>query len=109
MKSRVPVSVYNMFNESVRDSNFLVCLPKLYLNVSQYNFVFRSSTLWNSLIGNILEKSTPEENGIVIKGSTKNSDLSAPIQFVKNKIKHILLARQKSGNLDLWEPGNSCN
>jgi len=106
MKVRVPVSVCTMFNESVRDSNFRVCLPKLYLNISQYNYVFRSSTLWNSLIGEILEKSTPEETGIVIKGSTKNSDLSAPIPFVKHKTKQFLLACQKLGSLDIWEPGN---
>ena len=84
-------------------------VPPLLLNISQYNYVFRSSTLWNSLISEILEKCTPEENGIVIKGSTKNSDLSAPIPFVKNKTKQLLLACQKSGNLDKWEPGNFFN
>ena len=78
MKVRVPVSVCTMFNESVRDSNLRVCLPKLYLNISQYNYVFRSSTLWNSLIGEILEKSTPEETGIVIKGSTKKFGFKCP-------------------------------
>ena len=55
-KSHSPISIYNLFSFSVRDSSFLVYLPKVRLNISKNNYVFRSSELWNSLIGMCLRK-----------------------------------------------------
>ena len=46
-----------------------------------------------------MDKNKPESDGKLIPGSTENSDFCAPVPFVKNKLKSILLARQKDGNL----------
>ena len=44
-------------------------------------------------------KNKPESDGKLILGSNENSNLCAPFPFVKNKLKSILLARQKAGDL----------
>ena len=88
--------------------NFLVKLPSVHVNVSQYNFVSKCSLLWNKLIRKEMEKSKPESDGTLISGSAKNSDFCAPVPFAKNKLKSILLTHQKAGHPYLWEPSNFC-
>ena len=105
MKDHTPISVYDLFNLGHRH-NLLINLPPIHLNVSQYNFVYQCSLLWNKYIGKVLEKSIPESNGILILGSAENSDLCTPIPFIKNKLKSILLEYQKTGDPILWEPSN---
>ena len=83
MKEHTPISVYN-------------------------NFVNRCSLLWNRFIGKVLEKCTPENSGVQIQGSTKNSDLCTPIPFVKNKLRNMLLDFQRGGDPNLWDPSNFC-
>ena len=56
-----------------------------------------------------MEKNKPESDGKIIPGSTESSDFCAPVPFVKNKLKSILLAHQKAGGLHKWEPSNFCN
>ena len=107
MKDHTPISVYDMFNLGQR-SNLLVNLPSIKLNVSRYNFVNQCSLIWNKFIGRVLEKSNAENNGVLILGSALNSDFCAPIPFVKNKLRSILLEYQKTGNPNLWEPSNFC-
>ena len=58
------------------------------------NFVFKPSLLWNSLIGTLLNRCSPSINGVVIPGSSINSDMSASIMHVKTKLKAILLKVQ---------------
>ena len=101
VKDHSPISVYDMFNFSLRD-NFLITLPSFRLNISQYNFLNRCSSLWNKFTGNVMEKNKPESDGKLIPGSTENSDFFAPVPIVKNKLKSILLTRQKDGDLHKW-------
>ena len=108
VKDHSPISVYDMFNFSPRD-NFLVISPSFRLNVSQYNFVNRCSSLWNKFIGKVMEKNKPKSDGKIILGSSENSDFCAPVPFVKNKLKSLLLALQKGGDLNEWESSNFCN
>ena len=82
MKDHSPIAVYDMFNFSPRN-NFLVTLPSFRLNVSQYNFVNRCSSLWNKFIGKVMEKNTPESDGKLILGSAENSDFCAPVPLLK--------------------------
>ena len=89
LKNHTPISIFNLYSLSIRDTNFLLQLPKVYLNISKNNFVCKSSELWNSLIGKVFEKCIPGENGIIIKGSVRDSDFCAPIQFVKNKLINV--------------------
>ena len=98
VKDHSPISVYDMFNFSLRD-NFLITLPSFRLNVSQYNFVNRCLSLWNKFIGKVMEKNKPESDGKLIPAPLK-IQISVPrFPFVKNKLKSILLARQKDGGL----------
>ena len=78
IKDHTPIAIYDMFKMSSRD-NFLVKLPSVHLNVSQFNFVSRCSLLWNKLIGKVMEKSKPESDGTLIPGSAENSDFCAPV------------------------------
>ena len=109
LKIHTPISMFNLFSLSIRDTNFLLQLPKVYLNISKNNFVSKSSVLWNSLISKVFEKCPPNESGMIIKGSVRDSDFCAPIQFVKNKLKGILLCHQKAGDPIEWVPENFCN
>ena len=95
------------FNQkSNRETNFLIKVPDVPLNISKCNFVYKSSVLWNTLIGKVLLDSEASDNGIVITGSSENSDFCASVPYVKNTLRTFLLTIQKYGNNDLWEPSN---
>ena len=100
VKFRTPISLFGLFEISSRSQ--LVILPRVNLDVSKQNFVFKSASLWNKLSNIIFEKCLPEESGIIIPGSASNSDLAASTSMVKNKLKLNLLASQKLGNETEW-------
>ena len=52
LKKHTPISLFTLFEQSQRGTNFLLHLPKVNLNISKNNFVYNSCILWNSLIGN---------------------------------------------------------
>ena len=81
---------------------FLLMTPKVKLEVSKQNFVFKATKVWNKLIGHALERTEPEISGLIIPGSARNSDLSASIAFVKGKIKMYIQNSQKLGHIYLW-------
>ena len=87
MKYHVPISIFNLLQVSNRDSNHLLSLPKIHLSNSKTNFIFKASLLWNNLIGVVLNKCSPSNNGIIIPGSAEDSDMSASIATVKTKLK----------------------
>ena len=106
LKTRAPISLYSLFNQSQRDIGFLLHPPIVALDISRNNFVFKSCHLWNKLINDILEKSMPDDKGIIIIGSSKNSDFCASIPFVQQKLKANLLNQQSQGDIE-WLPENS--
>ena len=59
LKTHVPVSLHSLCNQSHRNTNLKLKLPKLVLEISRNNFVFKSSSIWNYLITNIFEKNVP--------------------------------------------------
>ena len=85
----MPISLYELFNISPRTTNLLMCLPKINLVLSKQNFVFSGTLIWNNLIGKLLNKSSPGENGMIVPGSSECSDVSAPISFIKKKLKEF--------------------
>ena len=105
-KTHTPISIFEIFQQSNRETNFLVKVPEVPLNTSKCNFAYKSSVLWNNLIGKVLDKSEINDNGINITGSTENSDFCESVPFVKNILKTYLLTIQKYGNDNLWEPSN---
>ena len=106
-KTHTPISIFEIFQQSSRETNFLVKVPDVPLKTSKCNFAYKSSVLWNTLIGKILNDSEASDNGIVIMGSSENSDFCASVPYVKNALKAFLLIIQKYGSDDLWEPSNS--
>ena len=104
------MSLYSLFSQGQRDSNFVLHLPDVDLDISMRNFVFSSSSIWNKLVGFILEKNVLTclrgDEYVIIVGSTPNSDLCAPIHFVKNELKTYLLNKQASGEVTEWVPEN---
>ena len=91
-----PLLFYNTYyNNQLSACKLLLMIPKVRLDVSQQNFVYRSSQIWNSLIKHVLSVCNVEESGIIIPGSTANSDLSASVAFIKKKLRAKLQANQK--------------
>ena len=88
---------------SNRESNLSLKIPKINLDLSKNNFVFNACSLWNELEKIVFSKITPDKNGIMVPGSSKNSDLSIPISVAKNRIRSHLLSEQKQGNPILWD------
>ncbi len=107
VKYRTPISVFDLFCLSPRTTNFLMCLPRINLVISKHNFVFSASLLWNCLIDRLLEKCSPNSVGIMVPGSSQYSDMTAPITYIKKKLKAILLDTQKLGIPNEWTPENN--
>ncbi|NRB82093.1 MAG: hypothetical protein HRU38_26155 [Saccharospirillaceae bacterium] len=95
LKYRTPISVYENFCHSLRNTNYLMLLPKINLDISKCNFMFRATSIWNRLIGTVLNNSSPNSHGIIIQGSSDCSDLSTPISYIKKKLKDLLFGIQK--------------
>ena len=51
LKLKIPISVSEIFQLSIRMSNLLVTLPLIRNELAKRNFVFQASKLWNVLIG----------------------------------------------------------
>ena len=107
LKTHIPVSLFCLFTHSQRDTSMMVHLPKFDLEISRHNFVFKSTTLWNSLIDKILEKSATNKDGLVIRGSVINSDFCATIPFIKSRLRMIILQQQALGDETNWTKENS--
>ena len=56
LKTHTPICLFSLINQSQRGTNFLLHLPKIKLDISKNNFVFKSCTIFNNLISDILEK-----------------------------------------------------
>ena len=106
LKYRTPLPLYALYTLSELETNFRLHLPIVNLETSKNNFVFNSCVIWNKLVENILERSLPNEDGIVVQGSVKNSDFCATVPFIKNKLKAKLLSMQRLGNNIDWISDN---
>ena len=88
--------------------HILLNIPRCSLMISMNNYHFKSTTIWNKLIPDILE--TPELDSVyklIIPGSAKNSDLSSSIGYIKHKTKAILIDIQSLGKPSQWLPDNT--
>ena len=86
-----------------------MCPPKFSLEISRQNFVYNASLIWNGIISQVLNKCDPYPNNIMVPGSSENSDLSASISFIKNRVKkHLFLSQslQTPGRINEWMPNN---
>ena len=94
-KFRTPISLYEIFNQSPRTANSLVLLPKINLEISRCNFLFRASGLWNCMVDKLFTKCTPNDSGVMVPGSALFSDTTTPISIIKRKLKILLFDTQR--------------
>ena len=105
-------SPISMFSEFAKQPSHKTCNHRLRvqvnndLNSSRINFIYKATVLWNTLIPRVLLPNTPMDNGLIVPGSCKNTDLSASIPFVKRRIKSLLLTIQATGCKKTWEDNN---
>ena len=110
MKERQPISLVELFELSPRCFSQTMRIPKHNLEISKHNFVYNGTNIWNGLIGNLLDKCVPNKDNIMVPGSSKYSDLSAPISIIKCRLKNHLLKAQHiktPGRPNEWMPNNS--
>ena len=81
LKYSIPCSLKQLFNICPRNQKFFLMTPKVKLEVSRQNFVFKATKVWNKLIGHALERNESAKS-VIIPGFARNSDLSASIAFV---------------------------
>ena len=96
----------------------LLVVPKVRLEIAKQNFVFQACCIWNELIPKLMNKCSPNLLGIMVPGSSQNSDLSTSISTIKKKLRGVLLDIQKIDSLmnphersisDDWESENFFN
>ena len=103
LKFQSPISLFQLFSLSNRDTRLMLLMPKVKLEKSRVNFLSSTSRVWNSIVDNIFLKCDPMNNGLMVPGSKENSDLAASMAFVKSKLKLILHGKQKSGDKIIWD------
>ena len=92
---KTPISLFELFTFSCRSTNLHLIIPKVKIEAAKHGFIFNSSSMWNELIDKLLNKCSPNTDGIMIPGSTNGSDLSASISIIKKKLKDVLLNTQQ--------------
>ena len=102
LKYFVPSSIHDLLNFILRNSKLTLILPLVKLDTTQQNFAFKAASIWNKLKDAVFSKCTPHTSGIVIPGSAEDSDLSASIVSIKNKLKNHLLTQQSTGDSIMW-------
>ena len=91
LKLHQPISLSSLFQKSSRTCSQTLRVPLHKLDISKHNFVVKGTTIWNSLVDKIFDKCTPNENNVMVPGSSKFSDISSPISIIKNRIKNFYL------------------
>ncbi len=102
LKYMTPSPIKELFRFCPMNDKLRLMVPLVRLDVCQHNFAFKSSKIWNEHVTHIFTNCEAGENGIIIPGLAKNSDLAASIGFVKMNLKKHLLSLQKQGEPTNW-------
>ena len=102
LKFGIPHSMHELYKFCPKNEKLRLIVPLQKLDVSQQNFLFSSTKIWNDFTAFAFEKCCANESGLIIPGSAVNSDLSASTGVIKNKLKMHLLSQQKEGNPISW-------
>jgi hypothetical protein len=97
-----PSSICDLIKFLRRNERLSLMVPKVKLDVTQQNFVFKATKIWNDSKENIFNRYIPSDRGIIIPGNSKKSDLSSSLGYIKTKLKDFPLSSQKSGNHVTW-------
>ena len=102
MKFFVPSSLHKILKLCPRNNKLTLVIPLVKLDVSQQNFEFKAVKIWNTYKEYVFNKCAPMNTGLIIPGSSENSDLSASTAAIKHKLKCHLLLKQSSGDKFMW-------
>ena len=80
LKFDVPQSIKDLFKFCPRNDKLRLIVPLMRLDVSQQNFLYTSTKIWNDLIPYVFEICDANEDGIIIPGSSKNPKIQKKIQ-----------------------------
>ena len=111
LKYRAPFSLYDVYNttENKYKAGVVLSRPNVKLKVSEHNYVYKSSVLWNAIVDYVLETNFPNiSRGYIVPGEKNNSDLSASLAFFKSRTMSKLLELQAKGTDIDWDK-NNCN
>ena len=86
IKTRIPISLYSLFTISQRKDTLLITPPH------NQSYLYCASSKWNSF------RNTEQGKQII--------DFSIGLSFTKNKIRELLLHRQKIGDQNEWADEN---
>ena len=92
MKFRQPISLQELFLPTRRMNSEGMIIPRVRLEKSKNNFVFKASTVWNKLQQYVFS------NGVIVPGFSTHSDLSISICIAKVRLKSYLFTYQMSGD-----------
>ena len=84
LKYRIPMSLCELFKNSPRNTNILLLVPLIRLDLAKINFIFQAFCIWNGLIPKLMNRSSNNSLGIIVSGSGSNADLSTSISLIKN-------------------------
>ena len=79
LKYRIPLSLCELLKNSPRNTNMLLLVPLIRLDLAKNNFIFQASCIWNGLIQKLMNRSSTNSLGIIVPGSSSNSDLSTSL------------------------------
>ena len=108
IKFREPRGLFEKILISSNDyNNRIILKPNITHNklpATEQNFLFKSCKIWNTFAKDILEKNKINGSlGYIIPGEEANSDLSASVVFIKDRLTKILMGKQSSGLDEIWE------
>ena len=89
LKSHTPIALYSLFKTSYRKPTLIIAPTQV------ESFVFKASILWNTF------RTLPEGREI--------KDFSVGVSILKNRIKSLILRRQKIGDEEQWYPQTNFN
>ena len=102
MKFRQPISLLELFLPTRRMNSEGMIIPRVRLEKSQNNFVFKANTIWNKLQQYVFSRSESNYNSIIVPGFSTHSDLSISICIANVRLKSYFFTYQMSGDPITW-------
>ena len=108
LKWHRPISIFPLLKINDSSKRHLLIPPSTSSHISKNNFVSKASYKCNKLAKHIFATEEIDmDRGIIIPGSSANSDLTSTICYIKNKLRQHLIQIQKLGDPEEWSPMNS--
>ena len=103
MKFRQPISLQELFLPTRRMNSEGMIIPRVRLEKSKNNFVFKASTIIGISCNNMFfSRSESDSIGVIVPGFSTHSDLSISICIAKVRLKSYLFTYQMSGDPITW-------